>query len=59
MWIVQAFLKTAINVADYRINPSNGIGIKMRKFCLDMRQMEKRRMVPEILAGDSYQNNFL
>jgi hypothetical protein len=36
-----------------------GIGIKMLKFCLDMRQMEKRRMVPEIVAGDSYPNNFL
>jgi hypothetical protein len=35
-------------VDDYTINTSNGIGIKMLKFCLDMRQMEKRRMVPEI-----------
>ena len=58
-FIVQAFLKKTINVADYRINPSNGIGIKMLKFCLDMRQMEKRRMVPEILPGDSYPNNIL
>jgi hypothetical protein len=39
-------------------NTSNVLGIKMLKFCLDMRQMEKRRMVPEILAGDSYPNSF-
>jgi hypothetical protein len=57
--VYPGFKKNTINIADHRINISNGIGIKMLKFCLDMRQMEKRRMVPEILAGDSYPNNFL
>jgi hypothetical protein len=52
-------IKNTINVDDYRINPSHGIGIKMPKFCLDMRQMEKRRMVPEILAGDFCPNKDL
>jgi hypothetical protein len=41
------FSKKTVNVDDYRIIASNGIGIRMLKFCLDMRQMEKRRMVPE------------